>query len=157
MAKLEIKGKDPHQWYEQMDSFSSWRDMRNTGLRNAFLLRNPTTEKKDLPKGLRGKVKAGHCPKDDTDWLLGENKAYQRVVTLDVDGFVTYTYMEAKWVPKDDREQFTYLLCTHLTLHLFCIEPNYGDYIWDWSPGGAGGRVDGGAEETSHGGMDPLH
>ena len=32
------------------------------------------------------------------------------------------------------REQFTYLVCTHLTLHLFCIGPSYWDYIWDWSP-----------------------
>ena len=32
------------------------------------------------------------------------------------------------------REQFTYLLCTHLTLHLFCIGPNYWDYIWNWGP-----------------------
>ena len=69
---------------------------------------------------------------------MSENKAYQRVVQLDAEGFLTYTYMEAKWVGGEKhtykREQFTYLLCTHLTLHLLCIGPNYWDYIWDWSP-----------------------
>ena len=73
-----------------------------------------------------------------TDWLLCENKAYKRVVYLDSQGFLTYTYMEAKWVPTKkedlDREQFAYLLCTHLTLHFFCIGPNYWDYIWSWGP-----------------------
>ena len=78
-------------------------------------------EQKDLPKGLRGKVKAGHCPKDDTDWLLGENKEYKRVVTLDSDGFVTCTYMKAKWVPnykeKFDRESIVrnlFIFCAHV-------------------------------------------
>ena len=46
--------------------------------------------------------------------------------------------MEAKWVPTNktdqDREQFAYLLCTHLTLHLFCIGPNYWDHISSWGP-----------------------
>ena len=27
-----------------------------------------------------------------------------------------------------------YRLCTHLTLHLFCIDPNYWDNIWSWGP-----------------------
>ena len=57
---------------------------------------------------------------------------------MDSEGFVTYTYMEAKWVPTkkedQDREQLAYLLCTHLTLHLFCIGPNYWDHIWSWGP-----------------------
>ena len=44
MTKLEVKGKDPNQWYEQTDTYGSWRDMRNTGLRNAFLLQNPNAE-----------------------------------------------------------------------------------------------------------------
>ena len=48
--------------------------------------------------------------------------------------------MEAKWVAsqknRDDtsREQFVYLLCTHLTLHLVCIGPNYWDFTWRWGP-----------------------
>ena len=133
IASLIIKGKDPNQSYEQTDTFGSWRDMRNAGLRKQFMLKHPPAKDKDLPKDLRGKVKAEYCPKDETDWLLCENKAYQRVVTLDADGFVTYTYMESKWVGKDktthDREHFTYLLCTHLALHLFCIGPNYWDHI----------------------------
>jgi hypothetical protein len=114
--------------------------MSNTGLRNAFLKRNPHATQKQLPKDLRGEIKAYYYPVKQTDWLLGENKAYQRVVYLDSEGFVTYTYMEAKWVPKEendrDREQFAYLLCTHLTLHLFCIllGPNYWDHIWAWGP-----------------------
>ena len=112
--------------------------MSNTGLRNAFLKKNPHATQKELPKDLRGDIKAYYYPVKQTDWLLCENKAYKRVVYLDSQGFVTYTYMEAKWVPhkKEDlvREQFAYLLCTHLTLHLFCIGPNYWDYIWAWGP-----------------------
>ena len=136
MASLIIKGKDRNHSYGQTDTFGSWRDMRNAGLRNEFMRKHPHAKEKDLPKDLRGNVKAIVCPRDETDWLLCENKAYQqRVVTLDAD---TYTYMEAKWVGKDknthDREQFTYLLCTHLTLHLFCIGPNYWDHIWSWTP-----------------------
>ena len=112
--------------------------MRKTGLRNAILKKNPGATQKQLPQDLRGDVKACYCPNDETDWLLSENKAYQRVATLDSEGFVTYTYMEAKWVPTkkedQDREQLAYLLCTHLTLHLFCIGPNYWDHIWSWGP-----------------------
>ena len=139
MAWLKVTGRDPNQAYEQTDTFGSWRDMRNTGLRTEFMAKHKDAQEKDLPKNLRGKVKAKHCPKDETDWLLSENKTYQRVVHLDAEGFITYTYMEAKWVGKGDRiamdrEQFAYLLCTHLTLHLFCIGPNYWDHIWYWSP-----------------------
>ena len=67
--------------------------MRNTGLQNAILYRNPNAEQKDLPKGLRGTVKAVYCPRDETGWLLGENKEYKRVVTLDANGFVTYMHV----------------------------------------------------------------
>ena len=48
--------------------------------------------------------------------------------------------MEAKWVASQkkgedtSREQFVYLLCTHLTLHLVCIGPNYWDFTWRWGP-----------------------
>ena len=111
--------------------------MRKTGLRNKFLQENEGAQQKNLPKDLRGEVKAQYCPKDTTDWPLGELKEYKRVATLDGDGVVTYTYMEAKWMGKGadtDREQFTYLLCTHLTLHLFCIGPNYWNYIWSRGP-----------------------
>ena len=66
----------------------------NTGLRNQFMLENKDAEQKDLPKNLRGKVQAKYCPKDDIDWLMSENKAYQRVVHLDAEGFLTYTYSE---------------------------------------------------------------
>ena len=85
-------------------------------LRNQFMLENKEAEQKDLPKNLRGKLKAKYCPKDDTDWLMSENKAYQRVVQLDAEGFLTYTYMhmEAKWVGGEKntykREQFPYIL-----------------------------------------------
>ena len=114
--------------------------MRKIGLRNKFLEENEGAQQKDLPKELRGEPKAPYCPNDTTDWLLGENKEYKRVVTLDSEGFVTCTYMEAKWVPKEekdrDREQFTYLLCTDLTLHyiLSCRGPNYWDHICSWGP-----------------------
>ena len=33
-----------------------------------------------------------------------------------------------------NREQFVYLLCTHLTLHFVCIGPNYWDFVWTWGP-----------------------
>ena len=112
--------------------------MRHHGLRKEFRHNHTDAEEKDLPKALEGEVKAFYCPNDDIDWLLGENKAYQRVVFLDSQGYVTYTYMEAKWVPTHnehrDREQFAYLLCTHLTLPLFCIGPNCWDHIWSWGP-----------------------
>ena len=56
MSELVAKGKDPNILsYEQMDTFGSWRDMRNTGLRNQFMLKNKDAEQKDLPKNLRGK------------------------------------------------------------------------------------------------------
>ena len=49
MAKLVVKGKDPVNYsYEQTDSFGTWRDMRNTGLRNNFI-----KEKKCVPKYLK--------------------------------------------------------------------------------------------------------
>ena len=114
--------------------------MCNTGLtlRNAMPKKKPELTQKQLPHHLRGEVKAFYCPIKQTDWLIGENKAYQRVVSLDAEGYVTYTYMEAKWVPQEeidcDREQFAYILCTHLTLHLFCIGLNYWDHIWSWGP-----------------------
>ena len=117
MASLKITGKEPNQSYEQPAAFGSWRDMQNTGLRNEFMRINKGAKEKDLPKDLRGTVKANYCPEDDTAWLTCENKACQQVVHLDADGFVTYTYMESKWVGSEKhtykREQFTYLLCTH--------------------------------------------
>ena len=144
MAKLVVKGKDPVNYsYEQTDSFGTWRDMRNTGLRNNFI-----KEKKCVPKYLK-EIKAQFCPENETEWLACENKNYKRVVHMDTQGFefFTYTYMEAKklpdpvwnkgtqkWVEGNKGEHFTYLLCTHLTLHLFCIVPNYWAYIWHWPP-----------------------
>ena len=92
MSELVIKGKDPNNYsYEQTDSFGSWRDMRNTGLRNKFIQENKGAKEKDLPKGLRGKIKANYCPTDDTDWLTCENENYQQVVHLDAEGFLTFT------------------------------------------------------------------
>ena len=78
IAKLEMKGKDPNQWYQQTDTYGSWRDIRKTGLRNAILKRNPGAQQKDRPQELRGEPKAFICPTDTgtTDWLLGENKEY---------------------------------------------------------------------------------
>ena len=68
-------------------------------------------------------------------------QSLQAMPFLDSQVLVSYTYMEAKWMPGkgDDltREQFVYLLCTHLTLHFFCTGqpgPNYWDFIWAWGP-----------------------
>ena len=97
--------------------------------------------KMELPKALRGELKALYCPGLQTDWLLSETKEYTRTIYLDVKGAISITYMEAKWVASQKkgedttREQFVYLLCTHLTLHLVCIGPNYWDNIWRWGPG----------------------
>ena len=92
--------------------------MRKTGYRNKFLQDHPGAK---LPKELRGESNAQYCPNDETDWLLGENKEYKRVVTLDSDGFVTCTYMKAKWVPnykgKCDRESIVrnlFIFCAHV-------------------------------------------
>ena len=84
--------------------------------------------------------KALFCPGFQTDWLLCETKEYTRTIHLDVKGAMSITYMEAKWVASQKkgedttREQFVYLLCTHLTLHLVCIGPNYWDFTWRWGP-----------------------
>jgi len=97
--------------------------------------------KMELPKALRGELKALYCPGLQTDWLLSETKEYTRTIVLDVKGAISVTYMEPKWIASlkkgedIDREQFVYLLCTHLTLHLVCIGPNYWDNIWRWGPG----------------------
>ena len=105
------------------------------------LKRNDAQPKLELPKALRGELKALYCPGFHTDWLLSETKEYTRTIYLDVKGAISITYMEAKWVASqkkgDDltREQFVYLLCTHLTLHLVCIGPNYWDFVWTWGPG----------------------
>ena len=81
-------------------------------------------------------------PDELLDWLEAEDKNYERRVHMDANGILTYACMVAEkvWPPqkrKDGKwhqgEQFSYLLCTHLTLHLFCIEPNYWDYKWSWS------------------------
>ena len=94
--------------------------------------------KMELPKFLKGELNALYCPNKQTDWLLSECKGYKRVIFLDAKGSISTTYMEAKWMPAkgDDltREQFVYLLCTHLTLHFVCIGPNYWDHIWTWGP-----------------------
>ena len=68
IAKLEMKGKDPNHWYQQTDTYGSWRDMRKPGWRNKFLEENEEGAK--LPKELRGEPKAQYCPKDTIDWLL---------------------------------------------------------------------------------------
>ena len=88
------------------------------------------------------KLKALYCPSLQTDWLLSETKAYTRTIFLDSQGGISITYMEPKWIPQTrngedpNREQFVYLLCTHLTLHLVCIllGPNYWDFVWRWGP-----------------------
>ena len=67
MAWLKVTGKGPNQSYEEPDTFGSWRDMRNTSLRKQFMFKNPDAEENDLPKDLRGKVKAKFCPEDDTN------------------------------------------------------------------------------------------
>ena len=96
--------------------------------------------KMELPKALRVEKKALYCPGLQTDWLLSETKEYTRTIYLDVKGAISITYMEAKWVAQTrngedpNREQFVYLLCTHLTLHLLCIGPNYWDFTWRWGP-----------------------
>ena len=115
--------------YMQTDTYGSWRDMNNRGLLQGILETKPSTTQTQLPRFLRGDLKALYYPKEQTDWPLAPDKAYKRVIFLDSQGLVSYTYMEAKWIPAkgDDltREQFVYLLCTHLTLHFVCIGPNY--------------------------------
>ena len=83
----------------QTDTYGSWRDMSNLGLRQAILKKNPTTTQRQLPKDLRGEIKAYYYPKEQTDWLLAPDKAYKRVIFLDSQGLVSYAYMEAKWMP----------------------------------------------------------
>ena len=106
-----------------------------------ILARKDDVPKLELPKHLRGKLKALYCPSLQTDWLLSETKAYTRTIYLDAKGAIYITYMEPKWVAQTrngedpNREQFVYLLCTHLTLHLVCIGPNYWDFTWGWGPG----------------------
>ena len=106
-----------------------------------ILARKDDLPKLELPKHLRGELKALYCPSLQTDWLLSETKAYTRTIYLDSKGAIYITYMEPKWVAQTrngedpNREQFVYLLCTHLTLHLVCIGPNYWDFVWTWGPG----------------------
>ena len=125
------------------------------------LKRNDDQPKLELPKALRGELKALYCPGLHTDWLLSETKEYTRTIYLDVKGAISITYMEAKWVASqkkgDDhsREQFVYLLCTHLTLHLVCIGPNYWDFTLEVGTR-TRGHVDPGGEANSPGGMGPL-
>ena len=80
----------------QMDTYGSWRDMNKRGLLRAILKTKPSTTQAQLPKFLRGDLKALYYPKEQTDWLLAPDKAYKRVICLDSQGLVSYTYMEAK-------------------------------------------------------------
>ena len=100
-----------------------------------FLKAKPS---KELPRHLRGTLKALYHPTTQTDWLLAPDKDYKRAIYLDTNGSVNYNYMEAKWTPgrgeDPTREQFLSLLCTHLTLHFVCIGPNYWDFTWPWGP-----------------------
>ena len=59
-----------------------------------FLVANPS---KELPKNLRGELKALYHPTKQTDWLLAPGKDYKRTIYLDTNGSIHYTYMEAKW------------------------------------------------------------
>ena len=125
------------------------------------LKRKDDLPKLELPKALRGELKALYCPSLQTDWLLSETKDYTRTIYLDAKGAISITYMEPKWVAQTrkgedtNREQFVYLLCTHLTLHLVCIGPNYWDFVWRWGPGEEA-TLSPAAEENSPGGMGPL-
>ena len=129
--------------YIQTDTYGSWRDMHNLNTKKDILAQQRLDEadvpKMELPKFLKGELKALYSPKKQTDWLLSESKAYTRTIYLDHKGSISTTYMEAKWMPlkgeDQNREQFVYLLCTHLTLHLVCIGPNYWDFVWTWGPG----------------------
>ena len=81
-----------------------------------------------------------------------------------MDRFITRTWRPNGTWEDPTREQFVYLLCTHLNLHFVCTGPNYWDYIWPWGPSGlhlALGtirrvQVVRGGEENSPGGMGPL-
>ena len=125
--------------YTQTDTYGSWRDMHDLKTKMEILAREDDVPKLVLPKILKGDLKALYCPNIQTDWLLSESKAYTRTIYLDHKGEISTTYMEAKWMPQkgedQNREQFVYLLCTHLTLHLVCIGPNYWDFVWTWGPG----------------------
>ena len=63
MTKLVMKSTPPYANYEQTDTYGSWRDMSNLGLRQAILEKNPKTTQKQLPKDLRGETKAYYYPK----------------------------------------------------------------------------------------------
>ena len=63
-----------------------------------FLQEKDDLPKLELPKDLRGELKALYCPSLQTDWLLSETKAYTRTIYLDSKGAISITYMEAKWV-----------------------------------------------------------
>ena len=85
--------------YMQTAMYSSWRDVNNLGLKQAILKTNPETTQRQLPKDLRGEVKAYYYPKKQTDWLLAPDIAYKPVIFLDSEGLGSYAYMEAKWMP----------------------------------------------------------
>ena len=73
------------------------------------------------------------------NWLDADNKNYKQRVHMDANGFLMYPYnvmvAEKVWpaIKGDDGkwhqgEHVSYLVCTHLTLHLLCIERSYWDY-----------------------------
>ena len=128
--------------YTQTDTYGSWRDMHDFKTKKEIEASwKSDVPKLVLPKSLKGDLKALYCPNMQTDWLLSETKAYTRTIFLDSQGGISITYMEPKWIPQTrngedpNREQFVYLLCAHLTLHLVCIGPNYWDFVWTWGPG----------------------
>ena len=133
-ARTKLVVKD-HLMGHQTDTYGSWGDMNALISKEEFLKAKPS---KELPRHLRGELKALYHPTTQTDWLLAPDKDYKRAIYLDTNGSINYNYMEAKWTPgrgeDPTREQFLSLLCTHLTLHFVCIGPNYWDFTWPWGP-----------------------
>ena len=108
--------------YTQTDTYGSWRDMHNLKTKQDILadqsLDKADVPKMELPKFLKGELKALYSPKKQTDWLLSESKAYKRVIYLDAKGSISTTYMEAKWMPSKGEDQIPINLVSNL--FIFC-------------------------------------
>ena len=80
----------------QMDTYRSWRDMNKLISKEELLKATPS---KQLPRHLRGELKALYHPTTQTDWLDAPDRDYKRTIYLDTNGSINYIYMEAKWAP----------------------------------------------------------
>jgi len=92
-----VKDHDDKQNYMQTDTYGSWRDMHQLITKEDIVQGRSDVPKKELPRFLRGELKALYHPTKQTDWLLAPGKDYKRTIYLDTNGSIHYTYMEAKW------------------------------------------------------------